>query len=312
LLPILKPIAPDQNGVYAPSIYHVPAAPGGEPTMLLYYAGSSNGESSTLLTAKLTKDAELTAGNREKLQISDGDGNVTSAQQTNPDRVYFVKTERNNGSGKVFLARNEDGEWKPTAKPILDVGPGSSWDSKSIDWISVLPPAAAGTDWLLWYIARTGAVARAGFASSRDGISWKKSVEPVIDPGYKETIDSVSVIPFAGGLRAWFVQREISTKVAQLLTVQIDPTDGRPLGIPEPVAWQSPKDWRLGLPKDNIPIVDARADPVGDDPRHIRLFITYKRPDGKKCITVAENFPINGLRMPTVCSRQVEPVLSPR
>ena len=74
--------------------------------------------------------------------------------------------------------------------------------------------------------------------------------------------------------------------------------------------WTEINIWEY-IRAENIPIIDARADPVGDDPRHIRLFITYKGPDGKSRIAVAENFPVNGIRTPTVFSRQVKPLLEP-
>src|SRR5207247_4424335 len=111
---------------------------------------------------------------------------------------------------------------------------------------------------------------KVGMAQSTDGNSWITYPRPTLDPGDDESIESISSAPVAGGLQAWFVQRNLTTNVAQLLTAPVDPTDGKPVGIPEPVAWQAPKDWHLGLPKENIPIMDACADPIGDDPRHVR------------------------------------------
>jgi hypothetical protein len=305
-------VFPDRDGVSAASLYHPPLTAGAKPITIMCYTGRTTDRPSTLLQAAINESENITADRSGPApnMVSDGMED-TSGQYAGADKFYSVGNNRAAQKGCVFVTQLQDGEWKTRVGAVLDVGRNKSWDSLSITWISIMPPGEINKGWKMWYVGRGNGPAKIGLAKSQDGISWTRSPQPVYDPGNKETAESISVVTFAGGMQAWMVQRNLSTKAAQLFTVTIDPVDGSVNGLPEPVAWQAPKDWRQGLPRGNIPIVDARADPVGDDPRHVRLFITYIGPDGKTRITVAENFPVNGIRLPNVFSRQVRPVLEP-
>src|SRR6266699_4120648 len=117
LLPILSSTPADRDGVSAPSVYHIPAAPGGESTTLLYYTGSSIGQGSALLTVKLTGTDDLKAVDRERSEILDGVKNCNSVQQADPDHFYFVMRDRNNNRGQVLYKHRKDGEWINQEKP---------------------------------------------------------------------------------------------------------------------------------------------------------------------------------------------------
>ncbi len=236
----------------------------------------------------------------------DGNGAI-NGQFAGPDRLYYIGIGRDR-INRVCLARKSGGNWSPESSAMLDRDGSGSWNADGIRWISVLTPSEGGGVWRMWYVGgHNGGNGQVAYATSADGVRWRKT------PGHfviasRGPIRSISVIPFAGGLRAWYV--EPGSGGYALNTAPISSQTGMASEPGEPVSWQAPRDWRLGLPKENIPILDARAEPGPDGPRHVRLFITYRGPDGKPRITVAEDFPVGSVREPTVFSRQVEPVIS--
>ena len=300
-------------GVSAPSVFHPPLAGASHARQsVLYYSGQTNDSRRRLLVAELQESKEVSARQIDSEVLSALPPSALSAQQVDPDHVFYIAAEGSHGQTAVFASTRIDGEWQITEKPILRPGHFEEAGNKGIPWISVLPPDATNIKWRIWYIAPGyEGPSDIMIATSLDCHVWLTSGKTISVRKVAESEESVSVIPFGDGLQAWLVRRNLSTGSTQLLTAPVDSMDGRLIGIPEPVAWQAPKDWREGLPKDNIPIIDARADPMPDNPRHVRLLITYKGSDHKWRITVAENFPVNGVYSPTVFSRQVKPVLAP-
>lgn len=226
-----------------------------------------------------------------------------SAQFVVPDRLYYVArgdedTSQSRGS-TVGVARWSSGAWRTDERPMYSAPPNE------IKWVSVLPPAGQGQDWRMWVVGayddRQSAVR---YATSRDGLRW--TVKP--NAVWVGNLETISVQEFGGRLRAWAVQLKKDSNQRELVGFDVD-AEGAPIGDPEPVAWQAPE-LRFGnLAKETIPIVDARAEAIGDGPRHIRLFITYRDSHGKTNITTAENFPVAGERSPTIFARQVKPLV---
>jgi hypothetical protein len=122
-------------------------------------------------------------------------------------------------------------------------------------------------------------------------------------------IETISVQMWADSLYGWSVVRHKDQPAGELVGFAIG-ADGIPSRDQEPVAWQAPE-LRFGnLPKNAIPIVDARAESDPSDARHVRLYVTYRDNLGKTAITSADNFPVAGERSPTIFARQVKALVT--
>ncbi|MBC8456488.1 MAG: hypothetical protein H8D67_00650, partial [Deltaproteobacteria bacterium] len=75
--------------------------------------------------------------------------------------------------------------------PVLDDGLGDVWDGEFISQPSVLHD---GTKFHMWYAGYDGTNMRIGYATSNDGIVWKKhAANPVLDLGTSGSLDLVGV-----------------------------------------------------------------------------------------------------------------------
>jgi len=116
--------------------------------------------------------------------------------------------------GKVCIgyAESVDGvEWERSGAPVLSVGGPGAWDS-----VTVQDPCVIERDgrYFMWYGGKSDDVRnygqRIGFASSSDGLSWKKSdSNPVMDRGPAGSWDAVtarfgSLVLAGDTLRMWY------------------------------------------------------------------------------------------------------------
>jgi hypothetical protein len=99
--------------------------------------------------------------------------------------MYFTgtaATEREAWEIWRATAPGPDGPWTRLEEPVLRRGP-AAWDAGTLDFPSVL---RTEDGYVMFYSAvpstdrQTGAIGR---ATSDDGITWTKGVEPVIEPG---------------------------------------------------------------------------------------------------------------------------------
>lgn len=83
-------------------------------------------------------------------------------------------------------------EWDKYAQnPVLDVGSEGSWDCRGVSNPSVLYD---GREYKMWYTGFDGKNMRIGYATSKDGVHWEKSVNnPVLDLGEFCSWDSMHV-----------------------------------------------------------------------------------------------------------------------
>lgn len=109
-------------------------------------------------------------------------------------------------------APSPDGPWQVAAAPVLQSSGGEDWDGLRVSTPAV---AAAGDELMMLYTGvDPSGIGRIGRATSRDGISWERSGDPVITPdvGWEdgETIRpdlihtaSGWIAAFSGSSRNW-------------------------------------------------------------------------------------------------------------
>lgn len=99
-------------------------------------------------------------------------GDSTSCSQI-PLTSYQIKLEDND-----FLS------WEGNYVPVLEAGPGGSWDDDGVLGPEVL---YTGTQYMMWYSGVSGTTFQIGYATSYNGLTWEKSSEnpvlPVGEPG---------------------------------------------------------------------------------------------------------------------------------
>jgi len=103
---------------------------------------------------------------------------------------------------RIGYASSADGlTWtKSTANPILNVGAGTSWDSKTVQAPCVLLDEGSGT-FRMWYTGGDNTYFQTGYASSSNGLTWTKSAaNPILK---------------VGGTGAWDSKRAIFARVRQ-------------------------------------------------------------------------------------------------
>jgi hypothetical protein len=320
LLPPTIGGAPDSGGAISATPLRLPATADRTAQDLLCYTGTAEGRAPRLL-ARPVSVADPTAG----LRASDEPSTLLAAsfmrrddyfglqcpQSVAPDRLYYIGLGWDGKTPRVCLAQLEEGEWAPRSRAVIDRGNPGDWDASGITWVSVVPPGGSGGKWLAWYVGKQGDRGRIGFATSPDGVTWTKSARPVYDAGEGGTVDSISVLPWSGGFRAWVVVHRSDKPKGELSSFSVSEQTGEPLGSPEPVAWHAPESHYGNLLSEAIPLLDARAEAGGADNRHVRLFLTASGPDGRARILTAENFPVAGERDPAIFVRQLEPVFTP-
>ncbi|MGC8668158.1 MAG: hypothetical protein ACP5VE_08605 [Chthonomonadales bacterium] len=141
------------------------------------------------------------------------------------ERLYYIGLGWDDRSPGVCVAKRQKERWIPAARPVLERGPSGSWDASGITWASVLPPSADRL-WRLWYIGRQGDLGRVGFATSPDGIHWRKRPAPVLSPEDGGSIESVSIARTNGRLWALLVSRNLATGKARLGRAWVLPDGG--------------------------------------------------------------------------------------
>ncbi|MBI4547854.1 MAG: hypothetical protein HY707_07740 [Ignavibacteriae bacterium] len=131
-------------------------------------------------------DRVIIEGSVYRMWYSGGWTLVRTGHATSPDGVTWAKDRLN---------------------PVLDVSPGS-WDSKSAH-----RPYVIFTDstYKMWYKGDDLSIFRIGYASSKDGIVWKKAGGPILNPGTPESWDkgrvgwpSVVGPDSSGGYKMWY------------------------------------------------------------------------------------------------------------
>ncbi len=124
---------------------------------------------------------------------------------------------------------------KDRLNPVLDVSPGS-WDSKAAH-----RPYIIFTDstYKMWYKGDDLSIFRIGYASSKDGIVWKKAGAPILNPGTPESWDksrvgwpSVMGPDSSGGYKMWY-----STFPAMKIGYATAVNETSWTKYPEPVFW---------------------------------------------------------------------------
>ena len=139
--------------------------------------------------------------------------------------------------------------------PVFTAGPAGAWDAKFRErgWI-----LKDGDTWHLWYTGYDGSregIRRLGYASSRDGKTWTRSVDNPIVKDY--WVEDMMVVPHQG---TYYMFAEGRDDMAQLLTskdgrhwerqgtLDIRYTDGRKLSpgpFGTPTAWREGETWYL-------------------------------------------------------------------
>jgi hypothetical protein len=319
LLPTTIGGAPDSNGATAPTPIFLPAGNGVAPQQLLCYTGLKENSPPRLLVTPLMNPMSTLSPSQAMAKETllapsfnrpDDYNGAENAQFVAPDRLYYTGLGWDNKTPRVCLARRVDAEWRPEGRAVLDKGSPGAWDASGITWVSVLPPVEGSPLWQMWYVGRQGEVGKLGYATSRDGLTWTKAAAGwTIGTG--GSVETVSVLPWSGSLRAWAVVRDPARPKGELVSLTLSGTTGEPQDSPEPVAWQAPE-LRFGnLPKDAIPLRDVRAVPGEEGSKHVKLYLSAMGSDGRPHIMVAENFAVAGEREPTVFARQVKPIVEP-
>lgn len=97
-------------------------------------------------------------------------------------------------NARIGYATSVDGiVWeKQPGNPVLDIGPGGSWDSHSASNPTVL---FNGAEYKMWYSGYDDSrTSRIGYATSVDGVNWEKHPgNPIIDKGPADTWSQDSV-----------------------------------------------------------------------------------------------------------------------
>jgi predicted GH43/DUF377 family glycosyl hydrolase len=97
---------------------------------------------------------------------------LTVISETNVYRMWY---SGNDGThSRVGNAESPDGiNWtKRAMNPVLDLGPSGSWDDFHVEDPSVIKD---GSIYKMWYTGYDGLVYRIGYATSTNGIDWKKN-----------------------------------------------------------------------------------------------------------------------------------------
>ncbi|MBI4430020.1 MAG: hypothetical protein HY562_12980, partial [Ignavibacteriales bacterium] len=81
--------------------------------------------------------------------------------------------------------------FKYESNPVLDHGPVGSWDDVGVFISSVIVEKGI---YRAWYTGEDGKNRRIGYATSRDGLSWKKHPSPVLDIGIDASWEAEHVI----------------------------------------------------------------------------------------------------------------------
>ena len=110
----------------------------------------------------------------------------------------------------VLLFQDENNDMlfvRHSGKYILDTGPGDAWDSVHVSDPGVLFGA---NEYKMWYTGDDGTHNRIGYATSDEGVEWKKYPgNPVLDVGQPGEWDSVyvsmsCVISDGAGYKMWY------------------------------------------------------------------------------------------------------------
>lgn len=81
--------------------------------------------------------------------------------------------------------------WRGNEIPVLEAGPGGSWDEDGVIAPEVLH---TGNEYLMWYTGISGSTFQIGFATSNNGLHWKKDPgNPVIVVGESGSWDELKV-----------------------------------------------------------------------------------------------------------------------
>jgi len=93
---------------------------------------------------------------------------------------------------KVGLAISKDGVnfRKYEHNPALDVTP-DSWDNKGVQFAQVIKE---NDIYKMWYAGFDGVAWRTGLAVSKDGITWSKEPDPVLDIGQEGEFDGKTLL----------------------------------------------------------------------------------------------------------------------
>lgn len=121
-------------------------------------------------------------------------------------------------SNRTCLATSDDEglTWKVAQAPLLPLGPKGSFDGGLTGSACVLRPAAK--DYRMWYTAGeryekiegvNRGIVHIGYATSPDGVSWKRHPEPLLSPRldkvkpYEAVVSKPSVVVLDGVYHMW-------------------------------------------------------------------------------------------------------------
>jgi predicted GH43/DUF377 family glycosyl hydrolase len=119
-------------------------------------------------------------------------------------------TGRDGAKNRIGYATSSDGiTWsKYGGNPVLDLGPGGTWDDNELYTLSVI---YNGSGFEMWYGGDDNPYVRIGYATSPDGMTWTKHPSnPVLDLGSGGLWDDTyvwypSVIFDGGGYHMWYI-----------------------------------------------------------------------------------------------------------
>ena len=126
----------------------------------------------------------------------------SNAASSNTNEVQTVQTGSECGADSTcpqlppLIQPNETGSsvalsWKGNGIPVLEAGPGGSWDESGV----IAPEVhLSGNAYIMWYTGISESTYQIGFATSNDGFTWKKNPgNPVLAVGEPGSWDELKV-----------------------------------------------------------------------------------------------------------------------
>ena len=198
----------DSRAVHAPSVVRLPTIPGESSTgqagtdrgYFLWYDGADSVDpySGWAIGLATSQDGLRWERRPENPVLSPGPpGSWDGASVHDPRVVWDGRRFLMWYSGydgarwRIGLASSDDGvRWaKHPGNPVLEPGPPGSWDGASVAYSSVVVQDGG---YRMWYQGGDSAgVWRIGYATSQDGVHWRKSDRnPVLSPGPESAWDA--------------------------------------------------------------------------------------------------------------------------
>ncbi len=112
---------------------------------------------------------------------------------------YTAESKDSKLAACIGFAWSPDGlTWNNHPEPVLTPGEGNAWDGRGVGNPNVIFDGQIYHMWFSGWPNRIPKTAKAGYATSRDGINWKKHhANPVINIGEPGTWDDHWVVPYS-------------------------------------------------------------------------------------------------------------------